>query len=641
MLAFVLVTALHDAISRAQTHLLSLQAPDGHWIGELEADWALTAEAMLLHHLIDRVDREHEQRAVRFLRRRQNADGGWSLFVAGPSDLSATIKIYFALKMAGVSVEDPTLVAARARIRAMGGPTRASVFCKILLALFGEYDWNGIPTMPAEIMLLPPPFFLFNIYEVSYWSRCVIVPLLIIMDRKPIKWLPPQKSLDELWPVPREQASLRFPRVPEPFSWRGLFWKSFFIAVDDGLKIWERFSPRPLRKRAIEAARLWLEERLSVPGGLGGIYPAMANSVLALRQLGYPDDHPLILGQLKEIEALAVERGDELYYQPCPSPVWDTSLAANALIDSGLAPDHPALIRATEWMLAKQVALPGDWQVKRPHVQPGGWAFQYDNPYYPDLDDTAMVLMALEKVQGLDADRMRLAKERGLGWFLGMQNQDGGFASFDADNNRIFLNNIPFADHGALLDPSTEDLTGRGLELLGTLGYDFAFEPAERALEFIRHSQRHDGPWHGRWGVNYIYGTWSVLRGLGAMGVDPRHEYVQRAVRWLIRRQNADGGWGETCESYSKPELAGRGSSIPSQTAWALLGLFAVGTTSGPAVEAGIEYLLRTQRADGGWDDPFWNGTGFPRVFFLKYHLYAKYFPLWALGVYRKHRMHG
>ena len=635
MLAFVLVTALHEAISRAQRHLLSLQAPDGHWSGELEADWALTAEALLLHHLIDRVDGNHQQRAVRFLRRRQNADGGWSLFAGGPSDLSATIKIYFAMKMAGVDVDDPVMATARARIHAMGGPTRASVFTKILLALFGEYDWNGVPAMPAEIMLLPPPFFLFNIYEVSYWSRCVIVPLLIIMDRKPIKWLPPRQSLDELWPVPREQASLRFPRVPEPFSWRGLFWKSFFIGVDDGLKIWERFSPRPLRKRAIEAARLWLEERLSVPGGLGGIYPAMANSVLALRLLGYAEDHPLILGQLKEIEALAVEHGDELYYQPCPSPVWDTSLAVNALVESGVAPDHPSLIRATEWMLAKQVALPGDWQVKRPHVQPGGWAFQYDNPFYPDLDDTAMVLMALEKVQGIDADRMRLAKERGLGWFLGMQNQDGGFASFDADNNRLFLNNIPFADHGALLDPSTEDLTGRGLELLGSLGYDFGFEPAGRALEFIRHSQRHDGPWHGRWGVNYIYGTWSVLRGLGAMRVDPRHEYVQRAVRWLIRRQNADGGWGETCESYVKPELAGRGPSIPSQTAWALLGLFAVGTISGPAVEAGIDYLLRTQRADGGWDDAFWNGTGFPRVFYLKYHLYAGYFPLWALGVYR------
>ncbi len=640
MLPSALVTALQDAISRAREHLLSIQAPDGHWVGELEADRALTAEYLLLCHLIDRADRRVEQRAVRYFRRRQNADGGWSLFEGGPSDLSATIKIYFAMKMAGVAIVDPAMLAARERIHAMGGPAKANVFAKIQLALFGEYDWNGVPTMPAEIMLLPPPFFLFNIYEVSYWSRCAIVPLLVIMDRKPIKWLPPHQSLDELWPIPREQTSLRFPRVPEPFSWRGLFWKSFFIAVDDGLKIWERFSPRPLRKRAIEAARLWLEERLAVPGGLGGIYPAMANSVLALRLLGYPDDHPLILGQLKEIEALAVEHEDEFYLQPCPSPVWDTSLAANALIESDLPPNHPALVRSVEWMLAKQVALPGDWQVKRPHVQPGGWAFQYDNPYYPDLDDTAMVLMALEKVQGVDPDRMRLAKEQGLGWFLGMQNQDGGWASFDADNNRIFLNNIPFADHGALLDPSTEDLTGRGLELLGTLGYGLDFEPADRALDFIRHSQRHDGPWYGRWGVNYIYGTWSVLRGLKAIGIDPRHEFVQRAVRWLIRHQNADGGWGETCESYVKPELAGRGPSIPSQTAWALLALFAAGHTTGPAVDNGIAYLLRTQQPDGSWEDAFWNGTGFPRVFYLKYHLYARYFPLWALGVYRKLRMH-
>jgi squalene-hopene/tetraprenyl-beta-curcumene cyclase len=640
MLPFALVTALQDAISRAQDHLLSIQAPDGHWIGELEADRALTAEYLLLCQLIDRVDRNVEQRAVRYFRRRQNADGGWSLFEGGPSDLSATIKIYFAMKLAGVAIGDAAMLAARERIHAMGGPAKANVFAKIQLALFGEYDWNGVPTMPAEIMLLPPPFFLFNIYEVSYWSRCVIVPLLVIMDRKPIRWLPPHQSLDELWPIPREQTSLRFPRVPEPFSWRGLFWKSFFIAVDDGLKIWERFSPRPLRKRAIEAARLWLEERLAVPGGLGGIYPAMANSVLALRLLGYPDDHPLILGQLKEIEALVVEHDDEIYYQPCPSPVWDTSLAANALIESDLAPDHPALVRSIEWMMAKQVALPGDWQVKRPHVQPGGWAFQYDNPYYPDLDDTAMVLMALEKVKGVDPDRTRLAKERGLGWFLGMQNQDGGWASFDADNNRIYLNNIPFADHGALLDPSTEDLTGRGLELLGTLGYGLDFEPADRALDFIRHSQRHDGPWHGRWGVNYIYGTWSVLRGLKAIGIDPRHEFVQRAVRWLLRRQNTDGGWGETCESYTKPELAGRGVSIASQTAWALLALFAAGHTTGPAVDNGIAYLLRTQRPDGSWEDAFWNGTGFPRVFYLKYHLYARYFPLWALGVYRKLRMH-
>jgi squalene-hopene/tetraprenyl-beta-curcumene cyclase len=640
MLPSSLVTALDEAIGRAQAHLLAMQAPDGHWVGQLESDSTITSEQLLLGHLLGQVKRDREQQMVRYLRRRQVADGGWNLYEGAPADLSATIKAYFAMKMAGVDVADPAMVVARERIRAMGGPTRANVFTKILLALFGEYDWNGVPTMPVEIMLLPPPFFLFNIYEVSYWSRCVIVPLLIIMDRKPITWLPPERALDELWPVPREQASLRFPRRPQPFSWTGLFWKSFFIGVDDGLKIWERFSPRPLRKRAVETARQWLEERLAVPGGLGGIYPAMANSILALRVLGYPEDHPLILGQLKEIEALAVVEGDECHYQPCPSPVWDTALAMNALVETGLASDHPALQRAAEWLLAHQVLVPGDWQVKRPHVQPGGWAFQYDNPFYPDLDDTAVVLMALEKVRGIDPERTRPARERGLGWFLGMQGQDGGWASFDADNNRLYLNNIPFADHGALLDPSTEDLTGRGLELLGTLGHGPDFEPVERALDFIRHSQRHDGPWYGRWGVNYIYGTWSVLRGLGAIGVDPRHEYVQRAVRWLLRRQNEDGGWGETCESYVRVDLAGRGPSIPSQTAWALLAMLAVGTTQGPGVERGVEYLLRTQRPDGSWEDPYWNGTGFPRVFYLKYHLYAQYFPLWALGVYRR-ALHG
>jgi squalene-hopene/tetraprenyl-beta-curcumene cyclase len=636
MLPSRLVTPVAEAISRAQRYLLDHQAPDGHWVGELEADATITSEYLLLGHLLDRVNRDAERRAVKYLRRRQGPDGGWSLFEAGPSDLSATIKAYFAMKMTGVPVDDPAMARARALVLEMGGPPRANVFTKILLALFGEYDWNGVPTMPAEIMLLPPPFFLFNIYEVSYWSRCVIVPLLVIMDRKPVKWLPPERSLDELWPVPRERASLRFSRAPEPFSWRGLFWKSFFIAVDDGLKIWERFSPRPLRKRAIEAARLWLEERLSVPGGLGGIYPAMANSILAMRLLGYPDDHPLILGQLKEIEALAVDDGDELHYQPCPSPIWDTALAVNALVESGLEPEHAALVRASEWLLDKQILVPGDWQVKRPHVRPGGWAFQYHNDYYPDLDDTGMVLMALEKVHGLDPDRRRVAMERGLGWFLGMQGEDGGWASFDADNNRLYLNNIPFADHGALLDPSTEDLTGRGLELLGTLGYSAESEVVQRALHFIRRTQRHDGPWYGRWGVNYIYGTWSVLRALGALGIDPRHEYIQRAVRWLLRQQNPDGGWGETCESYAKSDLAGKGLSTPSHTAWALLGLFAVGTTSGPAVERGIAYLLRAQEPDGSWDDPLWNGTGFPRVFYLKYHLYAKYFPLWALGVYRR-----
>jgi len=622
------------AISRARDVLLATQAPDGHWVGEAEANSTITSEYLLLCHLLDRVDREREAKMVRYLRERQLADGGYSLYDGGSANLSATIKAYFAMKVAGVSVDDPAMAAARALILERGGPVQADVFTKILLALFGEYDWRGVPSMPVEIMLLPRWSF-FNLLEVSYWSRTVIVPLLILMDSKPVMRLPESCRLDELWPVPREHVSLRFPRIPRPFSPKRFIWKNLFIGVDDALKGWERLGPRPFRGRAIEAALRWLEERLAVPGGLGGIFPAMTNAVLALRTLGYPEDHPLIRGQIKEIENLGVETTDSLHYAPCVSPVWDTSLAANALIESGLAPDHPQLVRAGEWMMDKQITVPGDWQVKRPDVPPGGWPFQYHNDFYPDLDDSAMVMMALAKIQGLDPERKARCMERGLAWFVGMQGSDGGWASFDADNSRLVFNNIPFADHGALLDPSTEDLTGRGLELLGTLGHGPDHPAAQRALGFIRKTQHETGAWYGRWGVNYIYGTWSVLRGLGAIGEDCLADYIQRAIAWIEQRQNDDGGWGETLASYEDETLAGRGESIPSQTAWALLGLFAAGRTEGKAVEQGIRYLIDTQTADGSWEDPLWNGTGFPRVFYLKYHLYAKYFPLWALGVYR------
>src|SRR5262245_2973923 len=513
------------SIERAKAALLASQAPDGHWVGELEANSTITSEYLLFCHLTDRVDREREQKIVDYLRRDQLPDGGFSIYYHGPGNLSATIKAYFAMKVAGVPVDDPAMVAARGRILASGGPPNADVFTKILLALFGEYDWSGIPAMPVEIMLLPRWSY-FNLYEVSYWSRTVIVPLLILLDVKPVTRLPEQWRLDELWPVPRDRASLRFHRVPRPFSARTFLWKNFFIGVDDCLKGWERLGPRPFRARAVEGARRWLEERLAVPGGLGGIFPAMTNAVLALLALGYPEDHPLIRGQIKEIEALGVESATSLHYQPCVSPVWDTALAVNALVESGLAPDHPQLVRAAEWMMDTQITVPGDWQVKRPHVQPGGWPFQYHNDFYPDLDDSAMVMMALARVDGIDPARRRRTMERGLAWFLGMQGSDGGWGSFDADNTRLIFNNIPFADHGALLGPSTEDLTGRGLELLGTLGEDPGHPAARRALRFIHRTQSVDGSWYGRWGVNYIYGTWSVLRGLQAIGEDCSREYV-------------------------------------------------------------------------------------------------------------------
>ncbi len=631
-------SGVDEAILRAQAFLLSSQAPDGHWVGELEADTTITSEYLFLTHLLDRVDREREAKAVRYILSRQLPDGGWNLYEDGPADLSASIKAYFALKLSGLPADHPAMAAAGEHIRQRGGPTQANIFTKIALALFGEYDWRGIPAMPVEFMLRPRWFY-FNLYEISYWSRTVLVPLLILMDKKPVIRPLPGRGLDELWPTPRDRASLRFPRLPRPFSLRTLFWKNFFIAVDDGLKLWEKTGVRPLRARAIEAARTWLEERLAVPGGLGGIYPAMANAVLALRCLGYPDDHPLVRGQLKEIEALAVEKPDRIHYQPCVSPVWDTTLAANALVESGLPADHPSLRTAGQWLLDKQILVPGDWQVKRPEIAPGGWPFQYHNDFYPDLDDTTMAVMALAKISGLNDTRKRFAIERGTAWLLGMQGRDGGWASFDADNDKLLLNNIPFADHGALLDPSTEDLTGRGLEMLGTLGYGPDFPPARRGIEFLKRCQRQEGCWHGRWGVNYIYGTWSVLRGLRTIGEDLSKEYVRRAANWLESTQNPDGGWGERCDSYNDPALAGRGDSTPSQTAWALLGLFAAGKIDGNVVQRGIRYLIETQQPDGSWEDSHWNGTGFPRVFYLKYHFYSKYFPLWALGVSR--RVHG
>lgn len=621
--------AIDDAIQRAQHHLLALQAPDGFWVGELEADSTLTSEYLLLHHLVGQVDPARGTKAVGYLRDRQGPDGSWNLFEGGAGNLSATIKAYFALKLADVPLEDPALVRAREWIRARGGPVQANVFTKITLALFGQYPWGGIPSMPVEIMLLPRWSY-FNLSEVSYWSRTVIVPLLIIMDRRPAMRLPRERGLDELW------ASR--PDLEDPtYARRGLVsWKNFFIGVDGFLKLWESYGPRPWRQKALDAAHAWLLPRVQVPGGLGGIYPAMANAVLALRLLGYGDDHPLVAGQLKEIEALVVEDRTRLHVQPCLSPVWDTALAINALLASGLAPDDPALVRAADWLLGRQVLAPGDWQVKRPGLAPGGWPFQFANDFYPDLDDTAVALMALRLVAHPDQGKVELAFRRGLAWLLGMQGRDGGWASFDADNDRLILNNIPFADHGALLDPSTEDLTGRCLECLGAVGYDRAFAPASRGIAFLRRRQTREGAWSGRWGVNYLYGTWSALRGLKAVGERAGAGPLQRAVRWLESRQNADGGWGERCESYADPSLAGQGPSTPSQTAWALLALFAAGRTEGPAVERGLRYLIEAQRPDGGWEDAFWNGTGFPRVFFLKYHLYARYFPLWALAVWRR-----
>lgn len=622
------VQALNEAIRRGHEYLLGLQHAEGYWIGELEADSTLTSEYIMLRHFLGRVDRDRERKAVNYLLSRQLPDGGWDLFPGSPSDISATVKAYFALKLAGHSPDESFMLRARENILTKGGVTKANVFTKIALALFGQYDWQGIPAMPIEIMLLPRWSY-FNLYEVSYWSRTVIVPLLILMDVKPVCPIPPEASIDELYIPSRAAADLRFPLSNELISW-----KNFFIGLDSLLPGLERWAPRPFRVRARQQALAWTLTRMG-PGGLGGIYPAMANAVMALHTLGYSHDHPKMEEGLREIERLGIEEADTFRMQPCLSPVWDTALAVNALVESGLAPDHGALVKAARWLLQEQILRRGDWQVKRPNLPAGGWPFQFRNDFYPDTDDTGMVLMALKKVRLPGQADVRQAIETGLTWFLGMQSENGGWGSFDADNVRFVLNHIPFADHGALLDPPTEDLAGRGLETLGTFAETVHHPQAARALAFIKETQCANGSWYGRWGANYIYGTWSVLRGLGVIGEDRNAPYIQRAVRWLESCQNSDGGWGETCLSYSDPSLAGTGESMPSQTAWALLGLLAAGEVKSPAVVRGIQYLLTTQQPNGAWHDPFWNATGFPRVFFLKYHLYPVYFPVWALGVYR------
>ncbi len=620
---------VEKAIHRTQEYVLNIQHPLGYWIGELEADSTLTSEYLMLRRFLGRVDQNLERKAANYLRAKQLPDGGWDLFPGSPSDISATVKAYFALKLVGHGPDEPFMAKARENILAKGGVTKANVFTKITLALFGQYDWRGIPAMPIEIMLLPRQSY-FNIYEVSYWSRTVIVPLCILMDLKPVCRIPEAARIDELYVPSRAEADLRFPLGDQLISW-----KNFFIGLDRLLPNLENWAPRPFRARARQRALAWTLTRMG-PGGLGGIYPAMANAVMALHTLGYSEDHPKMAEGWKEIELLGIEEADTFRMQPCLAPIWDTSLAMNALVESGLPANHPALLNAAAWLVQGQILRRGDWQVKRPNLPAGGWPFQFRNDFYPDTDDTAMVLMALKKVRLPDRTDIRQIIKVGLGWFLGMQSESGGWGSFDADNTRFLLNHIPFADHGALLDPPTEDLAGRGLETLGTYGETAAHPEAARALAFIKETQCADGSWYGRWGVNYIYGTWSVLRGLQAIGENMNAPYVRRAVQWLEEHQNVDGGWGETLLSYADPALAGKGESIPSQTAWALLGLLAAGEARSPAVARGIRYLVETQRPDGSWDDPRWNGTGFPRVFFLKYHLYPVYFPLWALGVYRE-----
>jgi squalene-hopene/tetraprenyl-beta-curcumene cyclase len=639
--------AIDDAIRRSQAWFLSRQDAEGYWVAELEADTTLTAEYLMLRRFLDRVDPDREKKAVRYLKATQRPDGGWPIYYGGPAEISASVKSYFALKLSGVSADEPFMVRAKERILAMGGVVRANVFTKIALALFDQYDWEGVPHMPVEIMLLPKRFY-FSIYAISYWSRAVLIPLLIVFAHRPVCRIPRDQGIEELYPMPR--GEIRYWKYP-PFN-KDQKWftpHNFFVALDAMLKLYDRMPMRVLREKALKKATAWMLERLNGTGGLGAIYPAMANSIMALQCLAYDADDPLVVKALREIEELEVhssvsldgQRVPAVHLQPCFSPIWDTALLMNALIEAGLPQDHPALQKAGRYLISRQTKTVSDWIVSSPGAEPGGWYFQFENERYPDVDDSAVVLMALAKLKMPEKAELQESIRRGVQWVLAMQGSDGGWGAYDKDNNRIVFNYIPFADHRALLDPSTSDLAGRCLEMLGALGYDSAHPAVAPALAFLKKEQEQDGSWYGRWGVNYIYGTWSVLAGLRAIGEDPSAPYIRRAVAWLESKQNSDGGWGESCLSYVDSANSGKGESTPSQTAWALMALMSAGVTDSFSVARGVQFLLRHQMTDGSWEEIRHTGTGFPGVFYLRYHWYCQYFPLWALAMYRNVRSRG
>jgi len=621
---------LDASIDEAARALLARQSAEGHWVFDLEADTTIPAEYVLLQRFLSRpLDAARGEKIARYLRSRQLASGGWPLYEEGGPDISATVKTYFALKLLGDGPEEPHMKEAASLVLNMGGASRVNVFTRITLALFGQIPWRTAPAMPVEIMLLPR-FSFFHLDRVSYWSRTVMVPLLILYAHRPVCRLGPDQGVRELFREDPEGL-----RHLDGFV-EGHRLKNLFIAVDRVLKKTERLFPGPVRRRAVKKAEQFTIERMKGEGGIGAIFPAMANSVMALKVLGYERGDPEIERGLRAIDELMVEREDESLCQPCHSPVWDTCLSLIALLEAGLPPDHPSARRAVDWLMDKQVLARGDWANRAPGLEPGGWAFQFENEFYPDLDDTAMVLMSLLRAGALEDGAMRERLSMGVNWLIGMQSSDGGWGAFDIDNNQLYLNEIPFADHGALLDPSTSDVTARCVECLGMLGFGPDFEPLRRGVEFLKREQEESGAWFGRWGVNYLYGTWSVLSGLKAAGEDMSQPYVRRAVRWLKDRQNRDGGWGETCDSYEDPGLAGRGATTASQTAWALLGLMAAGEARSTEVGRGVEYLRGTRTGPGGWEERHFTGTGFPRVFYLKYHGYSRYFPIWALAAHRR-----
>ena len=623
---------LDAAIGKAARALMDLQRDDGHWVFELEADATIPAEFVLLkHYLGEPEDRELERKIGVYLRRIQGGHGGWPLYHGGPFDISASVKAYFGLKMIGDDTGAPHMVRAREAILAAGGAGASNVFTRFQLALYGAGPWKTIPTMPVEL-ILAPPWFPIHLNRMSYWARTVIVPLLVLQVKKPVARNPRGIRVDELY-----QSTLKA-KPKSAVANRSAFWTGFFNSLDVVLKAIEPLWPKGLRQRAIDRCVGFVTERLNGEDGLGAIYPAMANSVMMFDVLGYAEDHPHRVLARRSVERLLVIKQDEAYCQPCVSPVWDTGLAAHVLMEAGGEEAERRVRASLEWLKPLQVLdVKGDWAEARPDVRPGGWAFQYNNAHYPDVDDTAVVAMAMDRAQKrLGASGYDEAIDRGAEWIFGLQSRNGGWGAFDADNDHYYLNNIPFADHGALLDPPTVDVSARCIGLLAQMGVSADDPRMKAAIDYIEKDQEADGSWFGRWGVNYVYGTWSALCALNAAGVDLKGPCVRRAVDWLLKIQNSDGGWGESCDSYALDYQGYEpAESRASQTAWALLGLMAAGEADHPAAARGIAWLQRTQDASGFWPEDHYTGGGFPRVFYLRYHGYSKFFPLWALARYR------
>ena len=618
---------LEEVIDDAAAGLRGLQRDDGHWVFELEADATIPAEYILLNHFLDEVDPETEARLGAYIRSRQGDHGGWPLFHGGAFDVSCTVKAYYALKLIGDDPDAPHMARARKAVLAAGGAARCNVFTRISLALFGQVPWRAVPAMPVEIMLLPR-WFPIHLSKVSYWSRTTIVPLTILLALKPRARNPRGIDIAELFTTPAEREWHYFPRR-NVTEW-------FFLTLDRVIALSERLKPRALRRRAIDKALDWCMTRLNGEDGLGAIFPPMANLIMAFHTLGYPAEHPARQTARRALDLLLTDpvNGSQ-YCQPCVSPVWDTGLAALSLMECGSETEQRAAEASLPWLADLQILdLEGDWAVERPDAPPGGWAFQYRNDHYPDVDDTAVVGMALHRA-GPQAHREAI--ERAADWIVGMQNGNGGWGAFDADNEHFYLNRIPFADHGALLDPATADVSARCVSFLCQIGYAREHDAVARGVAYLLAEQEANGSWFGRWGTNYIYGTWSVLCALNAAGGDPASPAIRKAVAWLEAKQRADGGWGETGDSYYGERIEGSFDivSTPSQTAWAVLALMAVGEVGSDAVRRGIAYLCRAERQGAKWLEDEFTAVGFPRVFYLRYHGYSAYFPLWALARYR------